>query len=70
MSNDRQKMLDQTLFLLAHNNVITRQTYTTYKELVELLRQCLDMLSDMPVKHPSQIAPRDDLIDALRERLE
>jgi sulfur relay (sulfurtransferase) DsrC/TusE family protein len=34
-----------------------------------LLRQAADMLATLPVKHPDQIAPRDALITAIKERL-
>nr|DAT24716.1 MAG TPA: hypothetical protein [Caudoviricetes sp.] len=34
-----------------------------------LLRQALEFFEHTAVKHPSQIAPRDDLVAALKERL-
>ena len=34
-----------------------------------LLRQALEFFEHTAVKHPSQIAPRDDLVAAIKERL-
>jgi DNA-binding HxlR family transcriptional regulator len=68
--NDKQKMLDQTLFLLAHNNVITRQTHVSYKEMVELLRECLEVIQNSSDFSTTAVNRRVNLIDALRERLE